>query len=195
MPVEILKPSECSFIGQSLHFLFRRSLMVSRGHNDGIAQWQYQFHNAVQSESIVTKYSCQKYLRKPHILAYAGAPFFFFLSFLPFLRSLFFKPPIPVLQASAYRTKNPSNSSGFTTVLRMILSTFVRSVPAFFVLLLLDARTRIGSGFSGCVSHSGSSATLVGDGGAELESNVKRFCVRYMLPWPFLLLYSKRLAS
>lgn len=85
---------------------------------------------------------------------------------------------MPVLHASAYRTKKPSSSSGFTIVLRTVLLTFSLSVPAFFELLLLEARIRIGSGFSGCVSHSGSSATLAGLGGAEAESKVRRFCVR-----------------
>lgn len=105
-------------------------------------------------------------------------PFFFFLSFLPFFLSRFFRLLMPVLHASAYRTKKPSNSSGFTTVLKTILLTLSLSVPAFFELLLLEARIRMGSGLSGCVSHNGSSAILAGLGGAEVESKVRRFCVR-----------------
>jgi hypothetical protein len=85
---------------------------------------------------------------------------------------------MPVLHASAYRTKKPSSSSGLTTVLNTILSTSFRSVSAFFELLLFDARIRMGSGSSGCVSHSGSSAILVGLGGESPESKVRRFCVR-----------------
>jgi hypothetical protein len=85
---------------------------------------------------------------------------------------------MPVLHASAYRIKKPSNSSGFTTVLNTILLISSLSVPAFLELLLFCARIRIGSGSSGCVSHSGSSATLVGLGGESAESNVRRFCVR-----------------
>jgi hypothetical protein len=106
------------------------------------------------------------------------APFFFFLSFLPFFRSRFFNPLIPVLQASAYRIKNASRSSGCTTVLRLILGMSSRSVPSIFVLLLFCTRTKTGTGFSGCVSHSGSSATLVGVGGEDVASKVWRFCVR-----------------
>jgi hypothetical protein len=85
---------------------------------------------------------------------------------------------MPVLQASAYRTKKPSSSSGFTTVLNTILLISSLSVPAFFELLLFVARIRIGSASSGCVSHKGSSATFVGLGGVSVESKVRRFCVR-----------------
>ena len=115
-----------------------------------------------------------------HVLQPLTSPttFFFFLSFLPFFRSLFFNPPIPVLQASAYRTKNASRSSGATTVLKAIFSMSSLSVPALIELLLFDARMSTGKGWSGCVSHSGSSAILVGVGGVEVESKVRRFCVR-----------------
>lgn len=52
----------------------------------------------------------------------APTPFFFFaFAFLP-LRSLFFNPPIPTLQTSAYFTKNPSSSSACTTVDSLTLS-------------------------------------------------------------------------
>jgi hypothetical protein len=85
---------------------------------------------------------------------------------------------MPVLQASAYRTKKPSRSSGFTNVLNAVFLVSVLSVPCNFELLLFDARIRIGSGFSGCVSHNGSSETFVGDGGVDAASKVTRFCVR-----------------
>jgi hypothetical protein len=85
---------------------------------------------------------------------------------------------MPFLQASAYRTKKASSSSGFTTVLNTILLMSSLSVPAFLELLLFDARIRIGRVSSGCVSHNGSSATFVGLGGVSAESKVRRFCVR-----------------
>lgn len=105
-------------------------------------------------------------------------PFFFFLTFLAFFLSRFFSPDMPALQASAYLAKNVSRSSGFTTVLKAVLGLFSLSVPSRLSLLLLDARTSTGSAFSGCVSHSGSSAILVGEGGVEAESKTSRFCVR-----------------
>ncbi|KAF1931565.1 uncharacterized protein M421DRAFT_89859 [Didymella exigua CBS 183.55] len=69
---------------------------------------------------------------------------------------------------------------GFTIVLRTIFATCFLSVPAFLSLLLLDARIKTGSGFSGCVSHNGSSVTFVGVAGVDVESNVRRFCVSAM---------------
>lgn len=97
--------------------------------------------------------------------AYAFFSVFPFFAFRRLLRSLFFNACIPPLHTSAYRAKNASIPSGSTTVLNFTLfafffRSFVRDLPSV-------ARTMIGSGCGGCVSHSGSSAIFVAEGGGN----------------------------
>lgn len=87
------------------------------------------------------------------------------------------------LHTSAYRAKNPSNSSGCTTVLSFTFSGFL-VVLSDFVLCPSDARMIIGRGLGGFKSQRGSSATFAGGVGASSVEKVRRFWVRWMEPWP-----------
>ena len=130
-----------------------------------------------------------------------------FFAFFRLLLSRFRNPCIPALHVSAYRAKNSSICAGSTTVLSLTLSAFF--LRSTLCVLPSVARTRIGRGCDGWVSHSGAAAISVGDGVSMRSCDTvtvsgnhlvwarlcaRRFCVRYTLPWPDFWCVSRRAA-